>query len=110
MLERTFFVEAGVAKSGALDYLLAMKHDARVTTLQYIKGITQEELDWQPFKGWNTVGALLAHIIAGEKYFRIVFIEGRELNEQESKEILPGLDLGEYVDSLKGKPLNYYLE
>lgn len=110
MFPRKFHVENGISKNELADYLIAIMYDARSTTYRYIRDITQEELDWQPYEGWNTVGALLAHIVAGDHFFRLYFIEKREMTEEEEKSITPGLDLGKYVADLKGKTPEYYLE
>ena len=110
MIERKYYVEAGHRQSEIADYLLAIKHDARALTIRYLRDITQEELDWQPFEGWNSVAALLAHIIACDRYFRIAFIEERDFTKEEENEIMPGVKLGEYVTGFNGKPLDYYLE
>lgn len=108
MLERKFYIETGAGKHELADYLIGILHDARATTFRYIRGITQQELDWQPYPGWNTVGALLAHIIAGDYFFKLYFIDGREMTPEEEKALLPGLDLGEHVAQLKGKTPEYY--
>ncbi|MBP6732146.1 MAG: DinB family protein [Chitinophagales bacterium] len=110
MLERKFNIESGVGKDALADYLIAIMYDARSTTFRYIRGITQHELDWQPYPDWNTVGALLAHIIAGDYFFKLYFIEKREMTPEEETALLPGLDLGKHVSELKGKPVEFYLE
>ena len=110
MLERKFYIPTGVAGNTLADYLIAIMHDARATTFRYIRDISQDELDWQPYPGWNTIGALLSHIIAGDYFFKIYFIERRELTEEEKKLWIPGLELGEYVQELKGKSPSYYSE
>jgi uncharacterized damage-inducible protein DinB len=109
MIERKFNVEKGVAKDVLADYLIAIMDDARATTFRYIRGITDDELDWQPYPNWNTIGALLSHIIAGDYFFKLYFIEKREMTAEEEALLLPGLDLGKYVDELRGKPVDYYL-
>ncbi|MDB5283720.1 MAG: hypothetical protein JWO06_2795 [Bacteroidota bacterium] len=108
-MERRFYIEEESGKP-VIDYLLAIKYDARSTTLQRLKNLTQEELDWQPYEGWNSIGALLSHIIAGDRYFKAVFIEERELTEIEKQAWMPGMDLGKYVSELQGKPLEYYID
>lgn len=110
MLERKFNIETGIGKHVMADYLIGILYDARATTRRYIKDITQHELDWQPYPGWNTVGALLAHIIACDNYFTIAFIEKRQMTPTEEAALLPALDLGEHVKDLKGKTLDFYLE
>jgi len=42
----------------------------------------------------------LSHIIASRHYFRIVFIEGRDLTEKEEAEYMPGLEMGKYISEL----------
>ena len=110
MLSRKYFVEARVGKSELADYLLAIKHDARVMTMHYLKNITEDELDWQPFEGWNSIAALLSHIIACDRYFTIAFIEDRELTELEKNEIMPAIELGKYASGFKGQSASYYME
>ena len=109
MIERKYFVESRIGKSELADYLLAIKHDARALTIRYLKDINEDELDWQPFEGWNSVAALLSHIIAVDRYFRIAFIEGREFTELEKAEIMPAVELGKYAASFKGQSVAYYL-
>ena len=110
MLHRKFHIERGISKSELADYLIAIVYDARATTFRYIQNITQEELDWQPYENWNTICALLSHIIAGDYFFKLYFIEKREMTEEENELLTPGLDLGKYVAELKGKPVDYYCE
>ena len=108
MLERKYFIERGIAGSELASYLITTLHDARATTFNYIKDITQEELDWQPYAEWNTIGALVSHIISCDYFFKIYFIENRALTATEEKQWLPGLELGKYVNELRGKPFEYY--
>ena len=110
MIERKYYVESEKGESETADYLLAIKHDARALTLRYLRDITQEELDWQPFAGWNSVAALLSHIIACDRYFRIAFIEERDFTKEEENEIMPRVKLGEYVSGFKEKSLDHYTE
>ncbi|MFN8287061.1 MAG: DinB family protein [Chitinophagales bacterium] len=108
MLQRKFHIESGIGKHQTVDYLLGILYDARVTTFRYIQDINQHELDWQPYPGWNTVGALLQHIIACDYFFNAYFIENRKLTAEEEKDLMPALDLGEHVSQLKGKPVDFY--
>ena len=79
MIERNTFIEFGITEEPSIDYLLGIMEDARTTTLQRVSNLEKEEIHWQFAEGWNTIGALLSHIISCENYFRIYFIEGREL-------------------------------
>ena len=99
-MERLTLIPFGKPETQSLDYLIGILKDSRITTLQRVHDISPEELHWQYDKGWNTVGVLLAHIIACEHYFRITFIEERELTSKEEAELLPGLEMGKYIPNL----------
>ena len=90
------------------DYLLGILADARVTTLQRIAGVAPAELDWRFAEGWNTIGALLAHIIATEQYFRAHCLERRPWTPDEDRRWIPGLELGRHVPQLRGKSVEHY--
>jgi uncharacterized damage-inducible protein DinB len=110
MLKRRFLIDFGSTADHSLDYLIGIIDDARVTTLQRVNGVTVEELHWQYRPGWNSIGALLSHITAIEHYFRIVFIEKRELTETENERWIAGLDMGERLPELiTGEPLENYI-
>lgn len=100
MIKRRFLVEFGSTSDHALDYLLGIIDDARVKTLQRVAGVTVAELHWQYRQGWNSIGALLSHITAVEHYFRIAFIERRELTDAENERWIAGLELGVYLPKL----------
>ena len=109
MAARTFYIDFDHQPDHAIDYFLGMLDKTRSTTLQRIKNLTVEELDWQCKPGWNTIGALLSHTIALEHYFRIEFVEGRKLTPEEEKKWLPALDLGHHVPKLiRGLPVEFY--
>ncbi len=111
MLERNTFIHFGQSQDPSIDYLIGILEDARVTTLQRVENISAKELHWQIFPSWNTIGSLLSHIIACENFFRISFIEERELTADENEKIIPGLHLGEYVDQLiTDQPIDHYIK
>ncbi len=95
----------------SIDYLLGIIEDARITTIERVEGLSIEELNWQYSDGWNTIGVLLSHIISAENFFRIQFIEERELSELESKEYLPSLEMGKYIPQLiTENSISFYIE
>lgn len=110
MLERKTFIEFGENdKKHTIDYLKGIIEDASVVTLKRVENISVEELHWQYAENWNTVGALLAHIIACRDFFRIYFIEGRDLTDEENTVLVPGLKMGKYIPELiTGQPIEYY--
>lgn len=104
MLERPAFIP--IADNSAVDYLVGILHDAHVTTLSRIDGVTQQEFDWVYAEGWNTVGALVAHITSLKHLFRVEVIEQRRWSAEEREQWGPGLALGAFVPSLRGVPLD----
>ena len=110
-MERKSFIPFGGAADHSIDYLLGIIEDARITTLSRVEGISKELLHWQYAEGWNTIGALLSHIICGRHFFRIYFIEGRELTKEEKEEYTPGMEMGKYIpDLITDDEIEVYLE
>ncbi len=111
MIHRKTFIPFEDPKVDLTEYLIGIMEDARTTTLQRVQGISVEELDWQYAEGWNSIGALLAHVISCENFFRIYFVERRALTKDEEEKWMPGLELGKFVPSLIcGKPIEVYIE
>lgn len=107
---RRFNIQFGQSANPSIDYLLGIIYDARAVTLNYIKDISTEELQWQYKPDWNSVSALLIHIYSCEEYFRIWGVEDRPLLKAEQLQLFPGLELGEHLpDLISDKPLRYYV-
>ena len=110
-MKRKAIIPFGQNADTSIDYLIGILTDARITTLQRIAGISKTELHWQYTKGWNSIGALLSHLIALENYLSIMYLEGRRLTEAELKEFGPALKMGDFLPQLiTDKPLEFYTE
>lgn len=110
-MQRKYYIPFGKAPSQSIDYLLGIIQDARTVTLWLTNGISKEELHWQYAEGWNTIGALLSHIISCGHFFRIRFVEQRALTKEEETAWIPGLDMGKYIPQLMtDQPIEYYVE
>jgi uncharacterized damage-inducible protein DinB len=110
MLKRAFNIEFGKLSDHSLDYIQGILQDTRITTILSLKELSVEELDWQYKEGWNTIGALLSHIVGIETYFRIEFVEGRKLTDEENKRWTPAMDMGEHLPKLINRqPLEDYV-
>lgn len=91
--------------------LLSMMNYARFTTLQEVKDLTMEQLDYVAEVGGNSIGALLLHFSAVEYAYQVSTFEERELSEDELLKWGPGLNLGdEGRAAIRGRELNYYIE
>lgn len=109
-MKRKFRIDFNKENDHSIDYLSGILEDARFTTLQRLESLPLEELHWQYKEGWNTIGVLLSHIIAIENYFRIIYIERRELTKEETEKWLPGLEMGKYIPQLiNDKPVQTYI-
>lgn len=110
MPKRNTFINFSKPENHLLEYLLGILEDARTTTLQRIENITTEELHWQYKAEWNTIGALLSHIIAFENVFGIAIREGRRLTEEENSRWEAGRKLGKYIPQLiTNQPIESYI-
>jgi uncharacterized damage-inducible protein DinB len=111
MLKRKYYIDLPGGEETAVAYLKGIMEDARTTTLQQIAKLSRAEFHWQYAEGWNTVGALLSHVAAIEHFFRIEFVEGRKLSDEENKRWEPALDMGEHLPKLiTGNTVEYYVK
>ena len=91
--------------------LVSMMNYTRQTTLDAVKDLTVDELDFLLDEEANSIGMLLAHMASVEKTYQIVTFENRDLTDEELNEVNPGLDLGGNArEQIKGNTLEYYLE
>jgi hypothetical protein len=102
MEERKFQIKFDKGVDHSIQYLIGILTDARTVTLNLVKKLTAEEVDWQYEPGWNTIGALLDHIAAVQQFFRIEYVEERKLTEEENNQLLPALDMGIHLPELIG--------
>ncbi|MBD0380240.1 DinB family protein [Paenibacillus sedimenti] len=89
--------------------LMSMMNYARYSTLRAVEGLTTEQLDYKLDETSNSIGALLLHFAAVEVAYQLETFEHRDLNEEEMKIWGAALDLGEQGCTIKGNPLEYYV-
>ncbi len=90
--------------------LICMMNYARYVTLESVKGLTVEQLDYQHDKESNSIGALLYHIASTDFYFRMLTFEERELTPEEDKEWAAASYLGEKGrKEINGNDLEFYV-
>lgn len=91
--------------------LLSMMNYARHTTLEAVKDLDVNQLDFLLDENSNSIGALLLHFAAVEFAYQVETFEGRDLNEEELSKWGAALDLGEAGrQQIKGQELSYYIE
>ncbi|MGC3947475.1 MAG: DinB family protein [Chryseolinea sp.] len=92
--------------------LVSMLNYNRDTVKHVVDKLTMKELDYLHDARANTIGALLMHLGAVDKFYQINTFEGRqELNDAEKKIWGAGLELGDQGrNEIKGHDLQYYLD
>lgn len=92
--------------------LVSMLNYNRSTIVDMVKTMTMQELDYLHDSKANTIGALLMHLGATDKYYQINTFEGRQLyNETEDKIWGAAMHLGdEGREAIKGHEVKYYLD
>jgi uncharacterized damage-inducible protein DinB len=91
--------------------LISMMNYTRFTTIEAVKDLTVEELDFLYDEEANSIGMLLEHMAQVEKVYQVLTFENRDPSEEELRPLLPGLDLGSLGrEQIKGNAIDYYLE
>jgi uncharacterized damage-inducible protein DinB len=90
--------------------LVSMMTYARHATLADVEGMSVEELDYLHDAESNSIGALLSHLAAVERWYQAATFRGRELDAEERKPLEAALDLGERARrEIRGEPLSAYV-
>lgn len=90
--------------------LVSMMNYTRWTTLDSVKGLTVEQLDYRMDEHANSIASLLTHFASVETWYYVQSIEKRAMTQQEQDEWNPGLELGEAGRLIRGHDLTYYLD
>lgn len=94
--------------------LVSMMNWMRNTMLRPVYGMSQKDLDYLHDDNSNSVGAMLMHLVATERFYQKNTFEGQvhfEAGRSEDKMYEAASDLGDAGRAtFKGKELDYYLE
>lgn len=92
--------------------LVSMMNYNRDTIINSVKKLTMQELDFLLDPKANTIGALIMHLGATEKFYQANTFEGRqEFNEAEKKIWNSAMSLGDDGRrDIKGHEVTYYLD
>ena len=91
--------------------LVGMLTYARQTLLGSVGGLSQQALDHLHDAQSNSIGALLAHSAAVERWYQIFTFEERRPSAGDESALLPALELGdEGRRQLRGRNLVWYVE
>jgi len=88
-----------------------MMNYARWTTLESVKDLTVEQLDYQVGDNSNSIGALLLHMAGVEFSYYISTLSGRHFTDSDREKWMTAMMLGEEArGKIKHNSLEYYLE
>ena len=94
--------------------LVSMMDWMRATVLRSVEGISQKELDFLLDKDSNSIGAMLMHLAATERFYQIHTFEGRKWGDFDKKDTdrwNVGSHLGDQArEEIKGNPISYYTD
>ena len=90
--------------------LVGMLSYARETLLAAVEGLSRDELDHLHDATSNSIGALLGHAIAVERWYQILTFEDRKPSADEEAAWSAALDLGEEGRrEIRGRELQSYV-
>jgi uncharacterized damage-inducible protein DinB len=93
--------------------LVSMMDWMRSAVLNAVTNLTTEQLDYLHDEKSNSIGSMLLHLAATERYYQIHTFEGKKWGSWDDsikKQWDIPMQLGEKArDAIKGKDLNYYL-
>jgi hypothetical protein len=92
--------------------LVSMLNYNRFTILNAVKSLTMQQLDYVHDAHANSIGALIMHLGATEKFYQINTFEGRQdYNDEEKKIWGAAMSLGdEGRKNIKGKEVQHYID
>lgn len=90
--------------------LICIMEQTRRITIETVKNLNRFELDFLLDENANSIGALLAHIAAVEKWFQAVTFENKKIQGEELLSIEAALDLGEKArQEINGNDIEFYI-
>jgi len=97
-----------------ISILVSMMDWMRSTVLRSVNDMSQKDLDFQLDDESNSIGAMLMHLAATERFYQIHTFEGRKWGDFDKKDTdiwNVGSRLGEKArKEIKGNPISYYTD
>lgn len=94
--------------------LVSMLNWMRAEILLPVQGLSIEDLDYLHDENANTIGAMLWHLAATERFYQIHTFEGRKWGEWDEKDVQDwdiASSLGDKArETIKGNNLEFYLQ
>lgn len=108
--QRWYRIEPQARYTPQIGALVEMMGYVRMTTLRAVKGLTSEQLDATPLGFDNSIGQLLAHIVAVERLHQQLSLNDRwPLADDSFRPYLGGFTMGQQGERSAGRPLEWYV-
>ncbi|HTK69200.1 MAG TPA: DUF664 domain-containing protein [Candidatus Eisenbacteria bacterium] len=105
------FIEPVPGYAAGIGRLVSMLGYVRETLLHAADGLTRDDLDHLHDSESNSIGALLAHAAAVERFYQMLTFDERKPTEADEAPLLAALDLGDLGRrELRGRDLAGYLD
>jgi uncharacterized damage-inducible protein DinB len=107
----SFRIEPLPGYAPTIGRLVGMLTYARQTLLSAVDGLSRDQLDHLHDAGSNSIGALLAHVAAVERWYQVLTFEDREPSADEAAAWSAALDLGDKGRRwIRGRELGAYVD
>lgn len=104
-------IEAEKGFTPQIGTMVSMLNDLSNRVERTVKDLKVRELDFLLDENANSIGALIMHLAACEKFYQGYTFENREFNKEEEKEWGAGMSMGDEArKKYKSKSVNYYLD
>lgn len=91
--------------------LVSMLNDMKERVEYTVKNLDIESTDFLLDENANSIGTLILHLAATEKFYQVYTFEGREFNKEEKKVWETRMSMGDEARrQFKGKPISEYLD
>lgn len=90
---------------------MTMLEDLKNRIETSVENLNKDEVDFLVLDDANSIGALIFHLAATEKYYQVYTFEKRVFNEEETKKWRTALNLGDTARQvIHDEPIAYYLK
>ncbi|TXG34560.1 DinB family protein [Seonamhaeicola maritimus] len=91
--------------------LVSMLNDMKNRVEYTVKDLDVESTDFLLDENANSIGTLILHLAATEKFYQVYTFEGREFNDKEKEVWGTKMSMGDEArKQFKGKPISEYLD
>jgi uncharacterized damage-inducible protein DinB len=89
---------------------VSMMEDLKDRVTRSVINLNQEEVDFLLDENANSIGAMILHLAAIERYYQVYTFENRGFNKEEQEKWNAAFDLGDTArKELVDQPIEYYL-